>query len=296
MLDPHGVSKFELIQPRIHTRDANAIAKMARRIRFTLIVFDLLYLDGYDLRQSPLSARKAALEKIVKPFPLCCTSPSHLSDEAGDDLLEAARQSGLEGLIAKAPDQRLRIAPQPRLAQAEAHAGAGIRDRRIHAGRARLLSGRSRVGFHEDGKLIYCGQCRDGLQRTRSAGSLTKMQARLIDKMPFAARQAHSKGNGLGEVRSLSLRSNSRTGPTTVSCARPCILGLREDKAPAEVGRETVPEVLSAFGQEGSHARNRRAQPEVHQSRQAVFSGRRLHETRSSELLQRRRAAACSRT
>ena len=53
VLDPSGISKFELIQPRIHTQDANAVAKMAQKNPVHLYVFDLLYLDGYDLRRVP---------------------------------------------------------------------------------------------------------------------------------------------------------------------------------------------------------------------------------------------------
>ncbi len=45
-LDPKGISKFELIQPRIHTRDAAAIAKMASKSPVHLYLFDLLYLNG----------------------------------------------------------------------------------------------------------------------------------------------------------------------------------------------------------------------------------------------------------
>ena len=64
-----------------------------------LYVFDLLYLDGFDLRRVPLIERKRLLQKIVKPFPLLRVS-DHF-ENAGEDLLEAARQSGLEGLVAK---------------------------------------------------------------------------------------------------------------------------------------------------------------------------------------------------
>ncbi len=99
VLDERGVSHFELIQPRIHIKDANAIAKMAQKNPVHLYVFDLLYLNGLDLRRVPLIERKRLLQKIVKPFRLLRVS-EHF-DTGGEELLEAARQSGLEGLIAK---------------------------------------------------------------------------------------------------------------------------------------------------------------------------------------------------
>jgi ATP-dependent DNA ligase len=95
VLDESGVSKFELIQPRIHNQDANAIAKMGQKNPVHLYAFDLLYLDGYDLRSVPLIERKQALAGILKPYPLL-----RLSDyftNSGEELLEAARQTGLEG-------------------------------------------------------------------------------------------------------------------------------------------------------------------------------------------------------
>ena len=99
IMDDRGVSHFELIQPRIHLQDANAIAKMAQKNPAHLFVFDLLYLDGRDLRSEPLIERKRLLQKIVKPFSLLRVSESF--DGSGDELLEAARQTGLEGMIAK---------------------------------------------------------------------------------------------------------------------------------------------------------------------------------------------------
>ena len=99
VLDEKGISKFELIQPRIHNQDAHAIAKMGQKNPVHLYVFDLLYLDGYDLRKVPLIERKKALAEIVKPFPLLRLS-DHFAG-AGEELLEVARQTGLEGLVAK---------------------------------------------------------------------------------------------------------------------------------------------------------------------------------------------------
>ncbi|MDQ6705919.1 MAG: non-homologous end-joining DNA ligase, partial [Acidobacteriota bacterium] len=99
VLDERGISSFALIQPRITNQDANAVAQMARKHPVTLFAFDLLYLDGYDLRKVPLLERKRLLETILKT-----DTPIRLSDHFatdGEQMLEAARQQGLEGLIAK---------------------------------------------------------------------------------------------------------------------------------------------------------------------------------------------------
>lgn len=68
-----------------------------------LFLFDLLELDGTDLRKRPLTARRAALEKIMpKDAAVLRLSPILPGDAEG--LMEAARHHGFEGIIAKRKD------------------------------------------------------------------------------------------------------------------------------------------------------------------------------------------------
>ena len=111
VLDAKGISKFEMIQPRIHVQDANAIAKLAQKNPVHLYVFDLLYLDGYDLRRVPLIERKRALANIVKPFPLLRMS-DHFPN-SGEQLLEVARCP--QAHRSPRPRQAIRVAHPPRV-------------------------------------------------------------------------------------------------------------------------------------------------------------------------------------
>src|ERR1039458_3484216 len=61
VLDEKGVSRFELIQPRIANTDPVAVAQLARSTPVVLFLFDILYLDGYDLRNVALHDRPRAL-------------------------------------------------------------------------------------------------------------------------------------------------------------------------------------------------------------------------------------------
>src|SRR5512142_3236678 len=70
VLDEKGVSRFHLIQPRIANSDPNSVAHLTRSTPVVYFVFDLLYLDGYDLRNVALAERRKALESIVTPGPL----------------------------------------------------------------------------------------------------------------------------------------------------------------------------------------------------------------------------------
>lgn len=82
-------------------RDA-AVEEAAREWPAMFVIFDLLYWEGRDLRGQPLKARRDALTRWVSTWPsgLCLAlSPSVAG--RGRELFEAARRSGLEGVVAK---------------------------------------------------------------------------------------------------------------------------------------------------------------------------------------------------
>ncbi len=61
VLDAKGASRFHLIQPRIANSDPNSVAHLARSTPVVYFVFDVLYLDGYDLRGVALAERRKVL-------------------------------------------------------------------------------------------------------------------------------------------------------------------------------------------------------------------------------------------
>jgi ATP-dependent DNA ligase len=68
-------------------------------------VFDILALDGYDLRGLPLSMRKTNLARLLARRPDgIFVAPFELG-EIGPDLFRAACQMGLEGLVSKRRDR-----------------------------------------------------------------------------------------------------------------------------------------------------------------------------------------------
>jgi bifunctional non-homologous end joining protein LigD len=235
-LDPRGVSKFELIQPRIHTQDASAIAKMANKSPVHLYIFDLLYLNGYDLRHAPLAERKRALEAIARPFPLLRVS-GYLTG-SGEDLLEAARQNGLEGLIAKSADsvyesRRSRTWLKLKVTSEQEFVIGGFTPGE------RDTFGSLAVGFHEGGRLIYAGNVGTGFTEKTLRELLTKMQSRVVEKMPFMPDKMIPKGTVwvrpelVAQVKYAEFTSDRKL-------RAPVYLGLRDDVSPAQVGREVA--------------------------------------------------------
>jgi bifunctional non-homologous end joining protein LigD len=104
VLDEQGRSRFGLIQPRIHQTNANEVAHLSRKTPVKMFAFDLLYWDGYDLRNTPLLERKNALAALITPGDRIQVS-EHFQVK-GEEILEAARQMGLEGVIAKEATSR----------------------------------------------------------------------------------------------------------------------------------------------------------------------------------------------
>jgi len=98
-LDDRGLPSFGLLQRRMHLGDAGSIAALARAQPVTFYAFDLLYLDGWDLRKAAIEDRKRLLATVLEPRGNIRLS-DHFRDQ-GRELFELARQSGLEGIVAK---------------------------------------------------------------------------------------------------------------------------------------------------------------------------------------------------
>jgi bifunctional non-homologous end joining protein LigD len=94
--DAKGISRFSLLQ-----QDLTA----GRHGRMVLYAFDLMHLDGADLKPLPLSVRKAALAKLLRRG----HDRAHLRfsrslHERGPVLLKQACKMGLEGIVSKLAD------------------------------------------------------------------------------------------------------------------------------------------------------------------------------------------------
>jgi bifunctional non-homologous end joining protein LigD len=97
-LDDEGRSSFSLMQQRTGLRSAGRRAAPRADVPIVYYLFDLLYLDGYDVRRVALEDRKAMLAKLIVPNPLVRYS-DHFPQ--GMTLFEAAKGKGLEGILAK---------------------------------------------------------------------------------------------------------------------------------------------------------------------------------------------------
>ena len=93
-----GKPSFQKVLRRDLCRREAAVRALQREIPCTYCLFDLLFLEGVDLRADPLEERQRLLEEIVKPAPLL-----HLSERfaEGEALYREIERAGLEGIVAK---------------------------------------------------------------------------------------------------------------------------------------------------------------------------------------------------
>jgi bifunctional non-homologous end joining protein LigD len=238
-LDEHGRSSFSLMQQRtgFHERGRRVAARPDITVLY--YAFDLLYLDGYDLRRVPLEQRKSALASIVS----VPNDTARLSDHFvanGKALFDVARQKGLEGILAKkrtSPYQErrssewLKIKIKHRL---EAVIGGYTEPEgsREHFGSVVLGL------YDKNGNLIHVGQAGSGFdQRTLAA------IWRLLKPLESKTNPFHGKVEALKKVHWIQPRLVAEiefsewTHPTEEGGPKlraPVFLGLRDDKDPEE--------------------------------------------------------------
>ena len=245
VLDAKGVSQFHLIQPRIANTDPNTIAHLARSHPAVYFVFDLLYLDGYDLRRVSLAERRKLLEQMVTPGGALRLSEAFPG--AGAELLEAAREHGLEGVVAK-------------------HAASGYESRRsrewlkikITGDRefviggftapegARSYFGALVLGEYDEGELRWVGNVGTGFDQKLLEQVHARLQPLIVSECPFRQRPAPDRGMTWVKPELVCQVKYASWTPERHLRA-PVFLGLREDKQAAEVGPE--PEELLAAGE-----------------------------------------------
>ena len=251
VLDEKGVSRFHLIQPRIANSDPNSIAHLVRSTPVVYFAFDLLYLDGYDLRGVSLKQRRELLEAVVAPGGVLRIS--EVFPGGGEELLEAARGIGLEGVVAKHASStyesrrsrewlKIKIVGEEEFVIGGFTAPQGDRD----------YFGALVLGQYDAGALGWVGNVGTGFDQKLLAGLHAALQPLIADQCPFAVRPKPDKGMTwvkpelVCQVRYANWTPDNRL-------RAPVFLGLRNDVAPRQVAREdAAPSELLADVKEAS--------------------------------------------
>jgi bifunctional non-homologous end joining protein LigD len=235
--DEEGRPSFERLQARMHLASDSAVRRRMRDIPATYVIFDLLYLDGHTTMALPYEERRTLLERLELEGPAWRTPSYHRGE--GSALLEATRQHGIEGVVAK----KLDCPYQPGV-----RASHWVKVKNVHTqdvvvggwtpgegGRSASL-GSLVVGVMEEDRLVYCGKVGTGFTEQSLALVKRELEPLRTDTSPFSGRQP-PKGTIFVEpklVAHVEYREWTKSG----TLRAPSFKGLRPDISPQECVRE----------------------------------------------------------
>lgn len=102
VLGEDGNASFGRLQRRFGVSDPTQVAARMSTVPAFFVAFDLLGVDGIDAMPLPLRQRRALLERLVPEGPHWRVTPAGAGN--GALWLDAAREQGLEGIMAKRLD------------------------------------------------------------------------------------------------------------------------------------------------------------------------------------------------
>ena len=236
-LDEQGRSSFSLMQQRTGIRSHGRRVPGQSGLPIAYYVFDLIYVDGYDLRRVSLEERKEVLAKVISTNEIVRYS-EHFP-EHGLALFEAAKQQGLEGILAKRrgscyEERRSREWLKIKVTQTIDCVIGGYTDPEG----SRQYFGSLVLGlYHDKGQLIHVGQVGTGFDQLKLSQVWQELKKLETKQNPFYgpvdARHVHwVKPELVCEVKFTEWTHETAEGGLKLRA--PVFIGLREDKDPQE--------------------------------------------------------------
>ena len=231
-----GVSNFSALQEALRSGHSE---------KFVFYAFDLLQLDGDDLRARPLLERKerlqALLAKLSKNGRNGKVRFSEHFTEAGPLLLEHACRMGLEGIVSKRADTPYRSGRtddwlKTKCSSRQEFVIAGF----VPASNDARAVGALVLGYYGAGALLYAGRTGTGFTRASARTLYRSLSPLTVSKPPFGAMPAEERRARRAIwvepqlVAEVDVRGWTHAGRVRQAAFK----GLREDKDPREVVRE----------------------------------------------------------
>ena len=229
-----NVTSFSKLQGRIQIKDPKKALKTGIKVYY--YVFDVLYIDKYDLRKIPLNDRKKILKKALK-FRDVLKYTSHRNAH-GEKYLKQACKKGWEGLIAKKSDS-IYVSKRSRdwlkfkcVNEQELVIGGYTDPQGNRKGFGALL-----LGYYKNKKLQYAGQVGTGFNDDL-LDELRKQLDKLETDSSFFTEMIPKKGVHWVKPK-LVCEVGFTEWTSSGKLRHPRFLGLRRDKPAKKVVKET---------------------------------------------------------
>ena len=227
ILDRSGKSDLAALEQALGGRDGKGSAELA-----VLFAFDLLYLNGQDLRHLPLSQRREVLaDAIDRASPGILLSEDVIAD--GEAFYTLACKLGLEGIIAKRLDAPYRSGRD----------GDWLKIRCIQSERFVIIGYEPSIGFGGIGRLLLAAEKADGLVYVGGVGSgftelsgaalKARLDARLVPRPPLAIQRTAARWVSPVLVAEIEFRGWTDDGKLRHATYK----GLRDEAGAARIFR-----------------------------------------------------------
>ncbi len=226
-VDPNGISKFQLLQNFQKTGEGNLI----------YYIFDIIYLDGYDLRNLQLIERKRIIQKILPDLPNIKYS-DHIEKE-GKLFYKIAVEKQIEGILAKNKQSRYQINKRSTewlklkiKAQQEAVICGFTKPKGSRKNLGALI-----LGAYQGHELVYIGHSGGGFTEDELETLKRRLEPLIRKTSPF--KEIPKTNTPATWIEPKLVCEISFSEWTEEGLMRhPIYLGLREDKKPEEVVKE----------------------------------------------------------
>jgi DNA polymerase LigD, ligase domain len=230
-MDSKGRASFQKLQQAIKTGDAG----------FVLHVFDVIYLDGFNLTRTPLRERKNLLETLFAS--VSEKSPLRYSDHVegnGAKFFKQACSYGIEGIVSKLADSpyestRTRTWVKVKCIKRQEFVIAGftLSDKDFPGFGALIL------GVYDKGKLVYAGRAGTGFSIKQRLALRKQLDELVRPTSPFAEKPRDPRlKRAIWVVPKLVGEVAFTEWTDDGSVRHPSFQGLREDKKAQDVVRE----------------------------------------------------------
>lgn len=232
ILDDAGRPSFQRLQNRARIGRAPDIRHASVETPGTLYLFDLMALEGFDLRSLPLVTRKALLRKVLpEAGPL---KYSEHFEKEGEALYDQAVGMGLEGIVAKQADSPYKSGRSDLWQKVRADKTGDFVVVGFTAPRgSRGGFGALHLGGYRDGKLVYAGRAGSGFSSQQLKEVSERLEALAIERPAFEGPvPAEKESRWVKPELVAEVRYKESTDDGLLR--QPVFLRFRDDKQPEE--------------------------------------------------------------